>query len=459
MIHDSARRHRTPFLGVAIIAILLGLTAVTGCGGGSGGGDPVTNPPATSRIHVTVQWADRSRSVAAPGSALSATVTLAGAKVGGGDETFTVNRNDNIAAHTETYDSPEDAFTGSRTMGVNFYAQAGGAGSLVATAIATVHISGSGDIPDAVTNIQKTIKSVTVTSGQQVGVGEDRFLTFTARDMSGNIVAVTDGSARFAAADGADKIVVAGIVGTGLAAGVASVTATVDGVTSSPTPVTVLAPVAIAYVGGGQNPQSIAFVQLLQARHITPTRFDAVPSPATLQNFDILMLDATGNVGIDDAAKVQAFLALGRGVVLLDRAPALLATGSAALDADLSPIAPWFGGVTGMAHTGHNYRAVSARTTPGLFALPPALATGGLVYETNDPDDLAALPSDLIQNPSADRVATTPTGGVYALAYALPAEQGGGRVYWQFHPYGLNSAYTNRVLALLITGTNWAAHR
>ena len=67
-------------------------------------------------------------------------------------------------------------------------------------------------------------------------VGEDRFLVFNTKDASRAIVAVTVGSARFTASDGADKLAVPGIVGTGHLAGVASLTATVDGVTSAPTP-------------------------------------------------------------------------------------------------------------------------------------------------------------------------------------------------------------------------------
>ena len=43
-----------------------------------------------------------------------------------------------------------------------------------------------------------------------------------------------------------------------------------------------------------------------------------------------------------------------------------------------------------------------------------------------------------------------------AFAYAPPT---GGRVYWQFHPFGTQPANAQKITDLLIAGTNWAAGR
>src|SRR5207248_2835584 len=73
--------------------------------------------------------------------------------------------------------------------------------------------------------------------------------------------------------------------------------------------------------------------------------------------------------------------------------------------------------------------------------LPAGISPGGSVYEDVD-QRFPILPADAVQNPTADIVLPgvpsylgfAPIVG--ALAYE-PAT--GGRVYWQFHPYGLKS--------------------
>jgi hypothetical protein len=445
---------------VVLAALVLPFVVhVVGCGGGGADSIQPGQSP-TGRVRLTVAWAERTRNVAAPGSALSVTVRLPGARVGGGDLAFTANRNGDLSAHPETYESDAEAYTGgNRRVDLTFYASPGGTGSVVGTASATMRIAADGTVQDMVTDVRRAVASVAVVTGQHLSVGEQAYLTFTARNAGGAVLAVSPGSGRFSVAGGNEHLTVGGIVARALAPGEASVAVTIDGVTSAPAPVTVLPAPRLALVANGQDAQVVAFLQLLQSRNITPTRFDMVPEPDILQEFDVLMVSPSGAVGTADAAKLEAFLNAGRGVVLLGTAPAALANGTPVVDyppTDISAVARWFGGVTGMSDQN---RGTSARPTPGAFPLPPGVEPGQIVYEPGGSDDMPYIPGGSVLNPAVDRVLRSDGGDSYALAYELPPSSGGGRVYWQFHPYGLNSAYTNRVTGLLIAGTYWAAQR
>jgi hypothetical protein len=440
---------------VALIALFL-----HGCGPGN----TTTGQTATTPVRFTVQWAERSRNIAAPASALSAVIRLPNARAVSNNVFLVVNRSSNTAAHSETYTSSEPVGVGRRQVDVTFYAGADGTGSVVATASATVQVSADGEVLDTITNVQRKVTSVQVESGQTLTVGEQQFLAFTARDADGNILAVSPGSARFTSTQGADLLAVTGIVGQGLKSGTAQVTATVDGVTSAPEDITVLPGVRIAYIANAQSPGVIAFLQVLQARNVTPTVFPNIPDPVTLQQFDVLLVGGSGNIGTSDAAKVKAFLDTGRGVVLLGPAPAILATGSADLDrlgfgADLTPIAAWFGNVQRM---GYNNRPIFARTNPGMFSLPAEVAPGEQIQP--GADFLPAIRPTDITNPVVDKVALVTDYGfdaVYAFAYELPqtGQTPPGRVYWQWDPQGTNTDYTNKVISLFLAGTHWTARR
>lgn len=439
------------------IAALIGALFSAGCGGG--GGD--STPPTASRIQVTVNWSERSRNVAAPTSALSAAITLPGAQAGGGDLRFTVNRNSNTAAHSETYQSPVDGLTGNRRLDVAFFAETSGTGSTVATASATVRIADDGRVLDTLTNVQKRVASVQVAGGQHVGVGESKFLSFTARDGDNAILALSPGSASFQVSAGTSLLTLVGIVAQGVNAGTAQVIAMVDGIASNPETVAVTAPLKIALVGNGQSETIQTLVRLLQAKGISPTRYDSVPTPQILQGFDVLMIQHSGNIGVADAAKVEAFLGIGRGVVLLTLAPVALANGNTNLDVgptSIASISSWFGGAKYVSEYGADLKV---RTVPGLFNLPPSLAPGGVVYQRGS-DAMLMIPNADLTSPYADRVAINDDRNVYAFAYELPSDRGSGRVYYQWHPYGANTANTAntpRVLDLLIAGSTWAAKK
>src|SRR2546422_9537423 len=94
-------------------AILVSLSfLLTGCGLG-GVSDLLGNTnPLTTLVSLIILWQTRGRDISAPASALSATLVLKGAKPGGGDFTFTFDRDANLSAHSQTYLSTSPAMAG-----------------------------------------------------------------------------------------------------------------------------------------------------------------------------------------------------------------------------------------------------------------------------------------------------------------------------------------------------------
>jgi probable HAF family extracellular repeat protein len=236
----SARHRFCPLFSFAILLVLL----AGGCGGGGGGG---TAGVGTTTVKMDIAWAARSRAINAPSSALSASLVLTGAGPTGGDFTFTVNRDSSLAAHTGSYTSSNSAKAGTWPLTIRFYAQANGAGAVVGIAQSnvTINADGSGIGTISTTN---TIASVEIPSGQGVGVGETKDLAFTARDGNGAIVAVTPGSTSFTVISGADKVQVINGQVKGLAEDGATLTASLDGKVSGPSPVTVGQSLVSGYV-------------------------------------------------------------------------------------------------------------------------------------------------------------------------------------------------------------------
>src|SRR5579871_6163203 len=77
----------------------IGSNSNNGNNGNNGNGGGNTR---TAQVKVDITWAARSKVINAPSSALSAVFTLQGAKVGGGDFTFEVDRADAPATYTQT---------------------------------------------------------------------------------------------------------------------------------------------------------------------------------------------------------------------------------------------------------------------------------------------------------------------------------------------------------------------
>ena len=458
---------RFAFIMCALLAIVASLFS-TGCGSGGGSkGDTATTRSLTPVL--SINWAARSRSasgrdVTAPVSALSASITVTG--TGGSTVSYNQDRPAGAEAITQNYPAPTPiTVQDNPTVSVTFYSTQGGAGSsgsVVATATATVPIQDDGTLATTITNVQSRIASVTVAPNQSVQTGQQAFLSYGATNTSGQIVALSPGSAFFAVTSGASALSVTGEVVSGIAGGTGAVTATVDGVVSAPAAVTVIPPPKIVLVANGQNAQVVSFLQQMQTKNIPIDRVDAVPDLAIIQNYDVLMIwcgnGTSGNVSAADADKVLTLLNAGRGVVLLGSAPAILAGGSG----DLTPISTWFGGARVM-NLGATEN-IFARGTSGSFALPAIVSPNGLVYGNSDNNDYRPyIFAQDILNPATDKVLSSSSSAlqhnsdaVDALAYQTPSS---GRVYWQFSPNGLNTTYTNQVLAVFLAGTNWTAKR
>src|SRR5205807_5444040 len=104
--------------------------ALAGCGGGAS----LPTPP----VQATINWAARSRSIDAPSSALSVVLVLTKASPDGTDFKWTINRDTIPAGYAITYTSTNKAVVGTYPFTVSFYSQAGGGGSVVASASTTV---------------------------------------------------------------------------------------------------------------------------------------------------------------------------------------------------------------------------------------------------------------------------------------------------------------------------------
>jgi|GEM_PF-5964096 len=220
-----------------VLASVVSVGLMAGCGG-SGGGSGTTTPKTTT-VKFSIAWAARSRDIAAPSSALSAVVTLQGGSSAGGDFTTEVDRAAAPAAYSQTYTSAQTAKTGTYPLAITFYAQAGGTGAIVGTASASVTIAANGTGIGSVSVANKVATAV-VTAGQTVSVPQLTFLTFTARDGQGNLIAVTPGSGIWSQADGADNLqLTTDGKATALKRGLSTISVSVDGIPSAPAAVEV----------------------------------------------------------------------------------------------------------------------------------------------------------------------------------------------------------------------------
>lgn len=209
------------------LILSLTLTAVVGCGGGSRGGGPTT-----TTTSLDVNWPARTRDISAPASALAAVATIPGAKPGGGDVVWTINRDPGTAAYTGHYTS-DPVTIGAYQVSVKFFAQPDGTGSVVGVASSPVTIAPGHSLGTLLT--VGTVTSVTLAPNQRVGIGQTVDLAYTVKDASGNLLAVTPGSAVFSQSSGAGALsVTPSGSATGLTLGSAAVTASVDGVSSPP---------------------------------------------------------------------------------------------------------------------------------------------------------------------------------------------------------------------------------
>jgi hypothetical protein len=158
---------------------------------------PSPTPVPTTRARFTIQWPERGRALAATAAALSAKIAVADTPV-----SLTLNRESAPAAYTQTAETSESLPVGSHTVTVQFFADANATGALVAeaSAVATLEADGSG--LDTVT-VGGKIATLELAAPSPLIVGDtSAVLTATARNASGQLLAVTPGSFRFGIASG-----------------------------------------------------------------------------------------------------------------------------------------------------------------------------------------------------------------------------------------------------------------
>ena len=201
--------------------------------------------PRQGRVTTSLSWGARSRAASGLTSALSARITVDDPRPRG-TLSFLVNRDTvSLAAYTKSYTSTEFTRVGPKTVTITFYAQPDGQGAVVGVAqgTATLLPDGSG-LGSYTTN--GTIKTITLALGSSnIFVRRTTTLIASPRDSNNFIVAVTPGSFLYQVASGTASSLQFGQnvsgndIVTGLSAGNVQLTASVDGLTSAPTPLTI----------------------------------------------------------------------------------------------------------------------------------------------------------------------------------------------------------------------------
>ena len=209
-----------------LLSISLGFAFVlAGCGGGGGG-----QTASLARAAVTIRWAGRARSISGPASALSATITLTGAALSGGDVQFVVDRDAGPDSYERSYAAPVDTGAGPFPVRVEFHADAKGAGAVVAMAMATVAPGADGQIPTIAT--QGRIGSVTITPGQSVTIGTPKMPAISILSTTGEALAVSPGSVFLDLSAGGSVVQIIDGQLQGIRPGAVRVSVSVDGVSS-----------------------------------------------------------------------------------------------------------------------------------------------------------------------------------------------------------------------------------
>lgn len=234
------------------IALALLATALAGCGGNSA-------EPSATPVKFTISWAARARSINAPSSALSAELVLEGARPGGGQFRYVLNRPDGSSAQVLNYTSDQPATLGQHTMVMRFHAAANGTGDVVGVAGDVVEIKMDGTGIGSVYT-EGNVADVQVPTGQTVTENSRQTLAVSARDASGQLIAVSAGSIFWSVASGAEILKFENGEAVGLLHGEAQVVATVDSRTSRPATVSVkvgetalLVPTLLGASDSGEN--------------------------------------------------------------------------------------------------------------------------------------------------------------------------------------------------------------
>ena len=329
--HKNISRIIPPLLVISSLAV--SAFVASGCGSGSGS-NPSPSPSASATptpvasasptpsapvvVTTRIVWGPRSRQVGTqvnaiggPSSAQSARIVLAGANSAGGD--ITINANRGVLSGPQDYSSaPQQANPGVYILTATFYANADQTGAVVGTAQASVTVLPSGTISATIATVGTIQKVVVVPDAgggfQVVGVGQTRTVAFSALDASGNVIALTPGSATVTVvpntlADGsqdpATHITANGETVTGVFPNRATIVVTVDGVSSAPTVIVVRSNVSIAVTPPGAAGGAVT-VGLGQAQTFSANVANDGPSGSSgvyWQIFNNGTLDSAQNAG------------------------------------------------------------------------------------------------------------------------------------------------------------------
>jgi predicted Zn-dependent protease len=247
--YSASLRTRAVDLKVQLLALLLGVFLLAGCGGGGGGGGASGINPT-----ITVDWPARSRDATAPSSATSVEVTLVNSATGPNGVTSTFDRGNTATAFNQTYTLPLGVAPGTYTVYVYFLPLEDGgtntAGDAVGSATGTATISSAALSLGSFTTTGAVV-SVAVLSGQNVPVGSTVMLNAAAYNSSvaseAADLVVTPGSVfwNVVTTDGSMTVTTDGHI-TATSVGTITVTATVDGVVSPSQTIASYAEVATA---------------------------------------------------------------------------------------------------------------------------------------------------------------------------------------------------------------------
>jgi len=233
---------------VCAVSLVGAMAFLAGCGGGgnrlptSSGGELVT-------AKVPISWALRAREIGGPSSALSAVVTFDLAGATNQNVTLEADRSAAPAPYRQTYLTSQTVKAGVTSIHARFYSLSGAQGSLVAQADASVLVKPDGTLakvdgsPLGAIGAQGQVTAVSISGPQSVSLATPQLASVNVFDAQNNLLAVSSGSVFFTVANGTGAATIAanGEI-TGTAAGTVTLTATVDGISSLPTPITVLPP-------------------------------------------------------------------------------------------------------------------------------------------------------------------------------------------------------------------------
>jgi hypothetical protein len=193
-------------------------------------------PSLVAKTTFQITWPARTRTGLNSNltSAQSVSVTFNSANGSGGDVTVNEDRQSgNLAPYTGTYTVYQQIDPSVKSMTATFYAGIGITGAVVGTATASVNLSGT-TLNLASVTLSGVITKVAVLPPASISVGSGQTqLQFSAFIATGEVIAVTPGSASWKVVSGGSHLTVTpdGLA-TATSAGTSMVTATVDGVTS-----------------------------------------------------------------------------------------------------------------------------------------------------------------------------------------------------------------------------------